>query len=54
LKKRTKKLLTFGASAAAVVDAARESKVFCFFFSKKKTFLHPKSAWAAGSRPAPA
>jgi hypothetical protein len=36
LKKRSKKLLTVGASLAGSVR--QRVKVFCFFFSKKKVF----------------
>jgi hypothetical protein len=36
-EKRTKKLLLFGARLAG--GARKGIKVFCFFFSKKKTFL---------------
>jgi len=37
LKKRTKKLLRRG--VRRFESAALREKVFCFFFSKKKTFL---------------
>jgi hypothetical protein len=43
LKKRTKKLLSFGRraswSAFTSGGAGAGAKVFCLFFSKKKTFL---------------
>jgi hypothetical protein len=45
LKKRTKKLLNPGPSLSGKAEAIK-AKVFCFFFSKKKSFLDP-----AGSRP---
>jgi hypothetical protein len=42
LKKRTKKLLSVSVSGKAARSAGgckQHSKVFCFFFSKKKYFL---------------
>jgi hypothetical protein len=38
LKKRTKKLLRVGPSVSGEAEA-KHANVFCFFFSKKKTFL---------------
>jgi hypothetical protein len=43
LKKKTKKLLVFGWRFAGDIWSASQglamTKVFCFFFSKKQTFL---------------
>jgi hypothetical protein len=38
LKKRTKKLLDLGLSLSEKAEAKR-AKVFCFLFSKKRTYL---------------
>jgi hypothetical protein len=38
LKKRSKKLYEFGLSLSGKAEA-RLTKAFCFFFSKKHTFL---------------
>jgi len=38
LKKRTKKLLDIGPGLSGKTEA-KQKKVFCFFFSKKKSFL---------------
>jgi hypothetical protein len=50
LKKRTKKLLFYGSEktrVAAYAPPSLLSKVFCFFFSKKKYFL---ASLASGRR----
>jgi hypothetical protein len=45
LKKRSKKLLVFGASLATKLR--QEAKVFWFFFSKKNIFLIRTAMFAA-------
>jgi hypothetical protein len=39
LKKRTKKLLSISRTPARMGELTNRAKVFCFFFSKKKSFL---------------
>jgi hypothetical protein len=48
LKKRTKKLLLVPVRAGRIGRVSQRTKVFCFFFSKKKYFLPPVPALPPG------